>query len=391
MPIYTHEVKIALGSADSWEWVPTVISYDCGSDMMEAADSFTLTMPLTRRMWELCKPDNAVNVFIDGTRVYSGYIDKRIRRLSKQDGSTVTIECRDKVGRLIDESAPLLQLSGLGIVDLAKRLAGDLFEIITSNATNRALIAGGRSKRTSNEPSIDKGHGKKFKPKKVDPGESAYQILQFFLEEAELMAWSTADGRFLVIGKPNYNQDALWSVYAASKGSPALQRHNVIDLEYVDSIAERYSQIIAVGSKPGTSQDFGPSVVKQLGQAVNGPGPDGIGKDFQRRKRLIVQDDSVHGLAGATARAKREMAERDSTARRVKVVMAGHGQVSSAGQRPSLFTFDTIASFTDEDLSIAEDWYVTAVRYQGDKEGGQRTVLEMVPRGTDLRMVAGGS
>lgn len=379
----THKVTIAIGNANRWGYVPQIRDYDFSSDMMEATDAFSLQLPTTSELWALSKPDNAINVFIDNIRVYSGIIDDRIRRLSKAEGSLIQINGRDKVGRLVDESAPLIQFAGLGIVDLAQKLCEDLLSVTTSNATNRRLIAGGASRKVTSEPPIERG---KQAPKKVDPGETRWQVLQHFLEESGLLAWATADGSGLVIGKPNYTQSPLWSFLVAKPNSSRAHEHNVMDLDYRDALAERYSTITAVGATKGSKSSYGSGVTQNRGTATNGPGPDGIGKDFRLKKRLIVQDDGIHSPADAAKRAVREMAERDSHGKEIILATPGHGQREKPGGPVSLFTFDTIARVDDEEIDEAADWYVTGVRYSGDRSAGQRTTLRMIPVGSDLRM-----
>lgn len=381
--IKVHNVSIAIGDAARWQWVDAVEGYSIAIDMLRPADAVTLRLPASLDMWELCKPDKRVNVFIDGTRVFSGIIDERKRTLRKSEGSLIEISARDKVGRLIDESAPLITYRGLGIVDLARKLASPLFDVTTSNASNRRLIVGPRLRQHSKEPPIDTGKGMK---RKVQPGESIWQVLHFFLEESALLAWSSADGKNLIIGRPNYTQPAQWFFVSAGRDSRRALDTNVMEVEHVESFAERYSLIIAVGSKPGTATQYGNSVTGLRGIWKDGPNADGTGADFAIRKRLIVSDDGVGSTKGAQDRADREAAERNATGRRMRLVVAGHGHSFGDQQQPALYAVDTIARVIDEEIELEEDWFITGLRFRGSRSSGQTTDLDLVPVGTDLRM-----
>lgn len=376
--ITPHEISIAVGNESAWQWSNAVDSYDFTSDMLAAADSFRLRFRFDREMWNLCEKDNAVQVFIDGVRVYYGLIDDR-DRFKARGKNEIEIAGRDRGGRILDESAPLLSLRGLGIVDLAKKLAPSPLKVVTSNLENRWLLVGPKLKSHSKEPAIDTGRGAK---RKVEPGESRWQILQHFLEEAGCLAWVTADGRSLVIGKPNYQQQPQWIFVCPSADSPNANEGNVLELHRHESIAERYAKITVVGAYPnstGTSYTW-----------RDGPNADGTGKTFRVPKSLIVQDDGIGSAKAAKARAEREAAERDGQGKTLRLVVPGHGARGADGERTSIYCFDTIANVVDEDIEADERWYVTRCTYSGSKSPvGQRTELEMVPVGTDLRSVAG--
>jgi prophage tail gpP-like protein len=376
--IAPHEISIAVGNEASWQWSNAVDSYDFTSDMLAAADSFRLRFRFDADMWNLCEKDNAVQVFIDGVRVYYGLIDDR-ERLKARGKNEIEIAGRDRGGRLLDESAPLFSLRGLGILDLARKIVPSPLKVVASNLENRRLLVGPRLKSHSKEPAIDTGKGAK---RKVEPGESRWQILQHFLEEAGCLAWVTADGRSLVVGKPNYQQQPQWVFLCPKDDSPNASQGNVLELRRRESIAERYSKITVVGAYPnstGTSYSW-----------RDGPNDDGTGKTFRVPKRLIVQDDGIGSQKAAKTRAEREAAERDGQGTTLSIVVPGHGISFGDGSRPEVYCFDTIANVVDEDIGADERWYITRCTYSGSKSGvGQRTEIEMVPVGTDLRSVAG--
>lgn len=376
--IFPHVIRIAVGDENRWQWTQAIESYEIVADMMEVSDGTRMRFRFERELWDMCKPDRGVNVFIDDVQVFSGLIDERLRT-KKKGTNEIEISARDKAGRMLDESARLIKLRGLGIVDLATKLVSPLLSVTTSNATNRRIVVGPRLKQHSKEPAIDTGKGAK---KKVEPGETVWQVLSHFLEEGNLIAWCTADGKQLVLGKPNYQQQPQWRFMVPSAGSPNVAEGNVEEIERKESIADRYSIVVAVGAHPGSTG--------RVGIAKNGPNADGTGLDFRVRKRLIVKDDGIGSAGDAKKRAEREMQERDGRGKSLVLRVPGHGATFGPEQRPALFAFDTIATVVDEDIDAVEDWYITRVVWSGKKGdgpgAGQRTELGCVPVGTDLRI-----
>jgi prophage tail gpP-like protein len=374
---WRHRVTYAIGNREGWRFFPEINAYDVACDILTPSDGVTLTVPWSSDVWRLIGGDNQVNIWIGNQRVFSGIIDGRDRNLSRE-GATATFTARDKVGRLLDESAPLIRLEGLGIVDLGVKLFGSLLKIDTSNASNRRLITGPAGKTAAREPAIDRGPQAK---RKVEPGETKWAVFSHFLEEGRLLAWATADGSSLVVGRPNYQQKPQWSFVI--DGWPG--DGSVIDYVRRESQADRFSRIdVLVGR---FSRKNG-NLISQRGVARNGPADDGTGVDFRFPKRLIVKDDRVRE-ATPDARAAREMAERDAGKDEILLTTWGHGQVRRGGAAAALYAFDTVADVDDREIPERGSWYLTSVRYTGDKESGQRTSLRMVPIGTDLRMAGG--
>lgn len=354
-------------------------NYAISLDMLHDADSVTLRLgPVTRELYELAKPDTPIEISIDGTVLVTGFIDDRSMS-DDSSGSSLSIRARDKAGRLIDESMPLGSFTGLGIKELAELVAGPWFdEVVLFNTTNRKLVRG--SKRVagvSKEPAIDQSPRPE---RKVVPGEFRLPMLQRFLERAHLMAWSTADGRALVVGLPNDDQEPQYRFFVPSIDSSRRGVGRVESVVIDDSVAERYSKIVAMGAGKGNDKNYGPRVTKHRGVAVNGPGPDGIGKDFQQRKVLLISDDDIRSPSEAQDVADREMALRDSKgAQQITITVAGHSQFVRGEQ--VLFAFDTMCEFEHETTGIKGNYLITAVEFRRSRSETS-TMLKLVPKGT---------
>ncbi len=385
-----HRVSVFVNERQLENW----LSYEIVNDMLEPADAFRLAIPFSKGLWDRVAPDALVDVYIDDTRVLRGFIDTRTKNSAKGSGSVIEIDGRDKGGRLVDESMPLVRFANLTIQELAERACGIdpkapteprwFDRVALSNARNRALVRGGGAKaKAPKEPPIDSGRNI---AKKVNPGETRWQALAYFLQEAQLLAWSSADGKEFIVGRPNYDQERQYSFFHAAHGSLRYAEVNVLSLAIQDSTAERYSLITACGTGKGNSTNYGSNVLNRRATVKNNQATIwGEGKDFTAPKRLLVPSSDLRTGEDAKKCVVRVAAERDATAHEVSITAAGHGQIVR-GREPTLFAFDTIAHVEDEEVGLSADYLVTRVQFTGDREGGERTELRLVSKGTELRI-----
>ncbi len=423
MTLPSHEISVIAARRR----VPGWKEYTISVDMLQPADQFSLTVQFTRDAWDLLPPDQEIAVFIDSTRILTGFVDERNKTSEPGAGTNIELQGRDKAGRLVDESAPLFRFGGLKLKELAEKIVGigidadPLFErVVLVNTRNRSLLRDVRARqaRTIREPAdplsqlfrfaaniprlsvglgvagprtvavpplIDPGIFEgRAAPKKVAPGSSRWAVLESFIREARLIAWSTADGRELFVGLPNYEQEEQYYFFEAATDSDNRDATNA-KIEVRHTVADRYSKITAVGAARGSGANYGSNVTKNRGVARNNPAdPDGVGIAFLRRKALLITDDSIKNPRDALERAEREMLERDAGALEVIVDVPGHSQLY-AGETPTVYAVDTIARVEDEDTGLRGDMYVTSVEFTRSRGGGTRSRLRLVPRGTLLQ------
>jgi prophage tail gpP-like protein len=386
---YQHKVRIVAGANTLEGWQ----SYDITHDMLNPADSFSLSIgPLTLPLRAVLAVDTRVQLFLDDTQILEGFIGTRRSHVGR-DGSNISVSGRDRGGRLVDESAPLVSFAGLGIADLALRIASPWVERVElSNTTNRRLIAGGpkaKTGRVSAEPAIDRTPRAE---RKVRPGETRWQVLQHFLQEGKLLAWLSADGKALIVGKPNYDQEPTFQLNEAPVGSPRRQQNNVESLDEIDSVEETYSRITCMAdwyedyyaaNAAGNAVHF-TDTHRSRGVADDGPGPDGTGNRFLHPKNLLIVDQEVRSHAGAKTRAERELADLSHDCHALSAVVKGHGQQLAGAAKPTLFACDTMVRVNSESLAIRADYLITRVRVTTDKRGGPVSELTLALKGTEL-------
>lgn len=383
-----HKIAIAINGREIGGWT----EYEISTSLIEPADSFSLTRPFDRDAWTLCSRDAYVRVTIDGQPRITGFIDTR--RKSAASG-TFTIDGRDRVGQLVQESAPRSAYGGASLLAVIESLASPWFQKVTlSNAHNRkvTLGKGGRVPADNEAISLVKAKRKKSskdpitamfaksRPTHIDPGQSRWEVIKQLLSRAGLAAWASADGKELFVGRPNQTQSATFLFRHSAKG-----QSNVIDLELEASNADRYSMITAVGSGISSAADYGDAASSRAGTVLDNPDNkiDGTGRDFLFAKRLIISESALRDRAEAVRIAEREKLRRDFSRLHARATCSHHGQVVSGAIR-TLFALDTMARVIDEEIDFDADFLIYAATFRSSRESGEQTELQMVPRGTEV-------
>lgn len=374
--------------ADSPKHVITVIvegqqidgwsEYHIDSSLITAADAFQMHRPFSLDAWLTLRPDADIRVQIDGTTILRGYIDKRKKNAR---ANTIEISGRDRAGRLVDESAPAIDYSGLRTIDAIERLAAPWFNQITlSDARNRTLRRGkGRRVASGTEPVVQINirsprHGV------VHPGMSRWQVIHEIASRENLIAWSTADGVELFIGKPNYSQSAQYLFLNGKPGSGST--NTVTDMTIDEDVGDRYSLIQVVGAGGSTDANYGKNVTDHRGVVFDNPRnrTDGTGRDFLHPKRMLMPERDFESFGDAQRVAENEQARRDYKRHVVTVEAPYHGQF--LGQRPTLFSPNCVGRVIDEEIDLNDLYLIVDCSFNSAHDQGETTTMHMVPNGT---------
>jgi prophage tail gpP-like protein len=373
-----HVVTVVVEGKQIEGW----LSYEIQSSMIEPADTFTLTRPWDAQAWEALPRDARVQVVIDGVTIIDGFVDDR-RKQTK--AGTFTLTGRDRAGRLVQESAPSHAYGGVDMLDAVKRLATPWYDkVSTSDARNRNLRRGkGRRLPSGNEPIVVRSKTP-FRGR-VQPGQTRWVAIEEIVTQAGYLCWSSADGRELIVGKPNYQQAPQYLLYHALPGGTT--KSTVLDLDYLESNGDRFSMIAVVGGGGGSAVDYGEAVSSRAGVVFDNPANlvDGTGLDFKEPKRLLMPEHNLDANNDASRVAEREQARRDFKRVAATVEMDQHGQWIGTGA-PTIFAPNTVARLVDEDFDPPLDqlFLIYACTYRCDRGDGQTTMLELVPAGTEI-------
>lgn len=371
-----HRISIAVGgyAIDGWT------DYQIQSSMLEPVDTFTLSRPFDRDAHRLCRTDAVVVVKIDDTPIVTGRIDTRDKDTSRE-ANVLQIIGRDFVGRLVQESAPKISYDGLDLVEVVKALASPWYtKVSLSDARNRIVRLGkkGRKAAADGEALVIKVKKKTWQ---VEPGQMRWKIINDLCTEAGYMVWASSDGTELIIGQPNYKQGVQFLLSNPDeKGKvPA----TTTKIRFTDSVGDRYSMIMALGSARGDAANYGASTVSRRDVVTDGPGVDGVGRDFVEPKRLILAERTLTNLAEAKQHATTEKNRRDFQRHICIAEMPGHGQVFPGSASASLFSPNTISRVIDheQDPQIDAPYLIYGCSFRGTRES-ETTELQLVPSGT---------
>jgi prophage tail gpP-like protein len=371
----THEVSIVVDGVE----IRGIDRYQIKVSITDPVDSFTVSRAFNREVWDHCQLDAPIRVLIDGVPVITGRIDDR----DTGDENRIELVGRCNIGRLYDDCAPSIRYGGLGIKEVIEHLALEFFErVVFTNVRDRGIRRGkGHKARAGNEPALLSS--RKKTGTQIEPGQTRWAVITQLIEQCGLLAWSSGDGKELIVAQPNYEQEIQFGFFRAAVDSKRAAESNVLSMNIHQSIGERYSRIIVVGSGPGTSVNFGAAVSSRFGEAKNSDATvDGDGVDFTAPKRLVVQR-SIASTAEAVEHANREMAKRDAQGDLVQVTCAAHGQ-RIARAFTTLFAPDLLARVEDERTGLQHTYAIVSCTYSASRDEAKRTAMELVRKGAVL-------
>lgn len=376
----SHEVVVVCEGAQIAGWS----GYHIESSMITPADDFELRRPFDARSWNLLRRDARITVKIDGASVLDGFIDKRTKN---SRAGTMVIQGRDRVGRLVDESAPALNYSGMTIESAIKELMRPWFSTLTFSAARDRNLRRSKGRRVAagNEPFVPV---RLRVPRRgiVHPGMSRWQVIHEIAASARVLVYSSGDGRELIVGKPNYSQAAQYLlVHAGSR--PSGLTSNVKDLVITEDDGDRFSLIMVAGIGGQSSTNYGENVVDRRGVVFDNPFNrlDGTGRDFIHPKRMFMPERDFESYGDAQRVAENEKARRDFKRHMISIEAPLHGQFVGSSSA-TLFTPNTIARVIDGDLDPPLDdlYLIVSCNYNSEREQGEYTNMHMVPLGTEI-------
>lgn len=362
-----HSLIVSVAGVDIDGWISATIE----SDVLTPGDAFTLTHAYDPRAFALLRLDAEVTVCVDGAPILNGFIESR-----QGDFSSFTVSGKDRVGRMVAESAPLgLDFKGRDLLGVARELAAPWFDsVVLSNAENRDLMRGqGKKTRNRGAPLLEP----RTDDRRVAPGASKWDALDDLLHRAGYLAWSSANGRDLIIARPDYDQDAQFAFYATAEAS------NCKNITYQESNASRYAAIVTVATGRGQDLERAAHATGRWGVARDNPETfNGVGRNFTHAKRLVIPVEAG-SQAECQRLAERERAEREAVSFEVAVSVWGFGQTIAPADAPTLYAPDIVVDVRAENTPVDGAYYVTARTFQLSRSE-EETRLRCVPLGVFL-------
>ncbi len=203
---------------------------------------------------------------------------------------------------------------------------------------------------------------------KVQPPETCFAAVDRHLRRHGFMHWDGADGR-IVVAAPDDTQEP--SYVLRLQGGEDGQYNNCVDAQRTQDVSEAPTElgVFGTGAKGGQPRARASATVRN--QAL-------IDAGFTRRAAIV--DEAMRNKELAARRAARELAQRNRSLERI--VVSVDGIAFRDGLDPVPWAPDTTADCYFEMVGGALGlYYVEDVQMARDADNGDRTRLQVVPKG----------
>lgn len=304
MPTPSESIRLSVGGVSNELWT----GWSVDSDLLVASDAFELelhtgtavTLPPEVAEGATCQ------LQLGDDTVLTGRLDEVEHEVARGT-HTVRITGRDLAGFLVDCSTPFVSMRDASLQQIIDEVAKPL------GISRVRLDAKGAAVRRRVQ---------------IQPGQSAWEVLQQVAEASGLWPWVEPDGTLVVAG-PDYAAAPVGRLQLQVEG----QANNIERLSLRRSIAQRYSEITVLGQHGAfDAEDWGSDRTSLKAKAQD----EALARRGIFRPRVVVAGDcDSHNLA--TSRAKKLLADSLMEGFELRAVVPGWrasgGAVWAPGQR----------------------------------------------------------
>lgn len=393
--------------------------YSINSHFIIPADAFSFEVggsAITPELIKLLKPGKPVKITINGLVQMAGAIDVVDSKTTRQGGSIITIEGRDKFGAVLDSQIDPRKKWKDTTLD---KFVADTLEpfgfttFFDSNEANTNVQAGKAVKRHNVPKKLKEYRTSYAKPQS---NECVWSFVSRITQHLGKWIWPTVDGDGVIVGTPDYDQDSRYRIINRLHGS---SENNIIEGGIRRDATGQPSFIVGRGRIPGktfertktaivmsnpipsligqnailpTSNDeegtgaglgeygFGYSegrlkAIKETETVVVAAKAIELGNEFAATfaRPIYLQDDHSKTAEELAKFVQREMSLRIRHALVGRYLMRGHSQ----GGQP--WTIDSVVSVTDEGGDWDRPMWILSRTFRKDRSGGTTTELECLP------------
>jgi prophage tail gpP-like protein len=416
--------NIALSIPGAGLRVENFTHYSYTSHFLTPSDAFSFTVEDDERGSPLraaAVPGALVTLSINDHVQACGYIDSVDVQNTRDSGTTITIEGRDKLGQVVDSSAdPAVRFPENQTLD---NIIRQLFEpfgfnvFVDTNESNVNVITG--SKRGI--PTTKKGKPlKQFLAHQVKPypKEGVFEFAARICQRLGLWIWASADGEDLIVSKPNFKppsdyQFQLLRTYAGAANDGTGRFNNIRSGGAKVDMSEQPDVMFAEGFAGGA--ELGHILVRKFGlNPLTAYDKDGTTStpvaqfmfNYQRPDDLVIfplfgpgsrvlQRDQINGKAPPVrvmhmhddesktpeeleAFVRREMSLKTRRAFTAHYTVEGH----TYGGSP--WCVDTMVQVQDDVCGVEEPLWVLSRTFEKSRTNGTVTHLELIRPNTLL-------
>lgn len=280
----------------------------------------------------------ACQILIGGEQVIDGYIDQ-VRPSFSATAHGISVTGRDRSADLVDCAAIHSpgQWLNCTVLQLAQALASPFGVNVTAEGDVGAPIAS-------------------FK---LEEGETAFEALDRALRQRELMACPDGKGGIVLL-----------KAGAGTASGSLRQGENILSAEGQFDMADRFSDYIVKGQKPGTDKVWGKDACAVRGQYRD--------QAVQRYRPMLIRAEQSGDSSNAHQRAAWECSVRAARAVTVTATVQGFRQ-QGVGREQSgpLWQLNQMADVDLPYLRISQRLLVAGVEFRRDATSGSTTRLTL--------------
>lgn len=368
-PALSEEIALLIDGQVHTRWS----RYRIDSDLLTPADAWDLSLWASRSAGEdtvqplrllpqNVTPGASVRLLMNGEQVLTGMIDSVEETLDKTQHS-VQITGRDLGAALIDCSVPLLSMKNATLETIVRKA-------VQPFGINQIAY---KTKASAPRQTVH-----------TEPGQTVWDWLLAACEANQVWPWFAPDGT-LVIGEPDYsdatNAPAASLVLKVDDDKGAANGNNIKRLHRHKSVHSRFTQITVLGQAAGDGGD---------GHSVSAVAEDKqLLADFPQLYRpKAILDGNAESQKLAQARADKLLADAIMASERLHVTVAGHRIRKEGDTRGLLWQAGMRVHVLSEPHGIDDIYFVMRRTFEGGRESGTETHLELILDGTWLLNLA---
>lgn len=323
-----NRVTLSIAGHTHGDW----LRYTIDSDFFTPADGWQLSLGVHGNLPDYVVPWAEVQIRVGEDLVMTGRIDQIIQRYDK-DRHVVDITGRDGAAVLLDCSAPVFVAREITLAEAVATVVRP-FGITGLEIAERDAA---------------------FVKTTVEPGMSAWEVIQQAAEASGLWAWFAPDGT-LRVAAPDYTTPPVADLIMYGDDPT---RNNVLELSAREDMARRWSEVTVLAQGAGTESSGGKASMR--GTATD--------DSVTWYRPLIIREGCLDNPGDALKKAKKRLADGIMDSLTITAKVRGHrtsdGILWEPGQRVTLNS-GTVYFLTRRTFSGGRDGITTTLTLKPD-------------------------
>lgn len=384
----------------------TFIEYDFESDLLTPSDGFSFTVAsdrLTDEVRTALRPGTEVQLKLRGIVLATGYVDSLEVGATTGNGAEWRLRGRDKLGLAVDCHAdPTETLKPkMSLVAALKKLLGpfgwnsdDSFAAdgladreVRQNVQGKRVVVS-KAKKPRKRKALSKFELHQLKPYF---GEGLFDFAKRIAEHQGLWIWPSADGKQLIVSRPDFDQAAVQKIFRSADGNIT----NVLDgVVRIDS-GDQPTLLMAFGFSGGGDAERSRIQVIVANSAVYTD--DTTFLDLKKKypgarvvithsfplplytpknRVLFLHNNDAQTIQQLEYFARKKLAELQRHSFGARYTVEGHGQMVPEGF--AVWAIDTVVDVDDRVGYVNEPMYVLGRGFHKSRRGGTTTTLDLI-------------